>query len=187
MATVIKKFEELPEDILDQMEKKHPPKGVNGIVYDQTMDYVTVEVNTITNSPVLRKLVKKDSRVLVTYMYLRAVMCLKSWYIEWTETSKEDFLERLTLWNIPEEDGANIIDALIDNKLIRTFYNKDNVLCLTDVQQLYNWEMLQAKRERDRKSKQNKKDSLSSNTEKQNIVNASDSPFGMHDDGLPFN
>ena len=180
MATVIKKFEELPEDILEQMEKKHPPKGVNGIVYDQSMEYITMEINTLTNSPILRKLVKKDSRVLVTYMYLRAIMGLHSWYIEWTETTKEDFLERLTLWNIAEEDGANIIDILIENKLIQTFFNKNNVLCLTDTQQLYNWEMLQAKKERDRTSKQKKKETQNSDPEE-------DLPFGMSDEVFPFN
>lgn len=187
MATTIKKFDELPDNILEQMEKKHPPKGVNGIVYDQTMDYITVEVNTIIDSPILRRLVKRDSRVLVTYMYLRAVMGLTGWYVEWNDTRKEDFLERLTLWGIPEEDGARIINVLIESKLIRTFRNHNNVLCLTDTQQLYNWEMLQAKRERDRKSKQNNKESHSSNIQPQETICIPETFYGLADDNSPFN
>lgn len=97
------------------------------------------------DNPVFRKLVKADSKVLVVYMFHRERMCHNGWYVLWDNDTKEDILERLTLWGMSEHDSSSSIISLLDNKVIHGFYD-DGIEYITDVQQIYNWEMLQAKR-----------------------------------------
>ena len=115
----------------------------------------------------------------------------------WDNDTKEDILERLTLWGVSENDSSSIITTLLDNKIIHNFQH-DGIEYLTDVQQIYNWEMLQAKRARDRnsKNKQNKPttDTNSANNTQQSSIPQSNIEqhynSGFDDsyyDGLPFN
>lgn len=150
----IEKYTTIDDNIYEALRKKHPVKSEKGICYAQDMDYITLEVETFNDS-VFRKLVKNDSKVLVVYICIRERMCHLGWYLKWDDTTKEDVIERLTLWGIKEADSEFIINTLIEKGVLKTFKH-DNTEYLTDVQQIYNWEMLQAKRARDRKSKQNK-------------------------------
>ncbi|MGN0507092.1 MAG: Lin1244/Lin1753 domain-containing protein [Lachnospiraceae bacterium] len=187
----------IDDGIMAELQKKHPVKSEKGVCYAQDMDYITLEVEAFNNST-FRKLVKANNKVLVVYMYLRERMCHNGWYVLWDNDTKEDILERLTLWGVSENDSSSIITTLLDNKIIHNFQH-DGIEYLTDVQQIYNWEMLQAKRARDRnsKNKQNKPttDTNSSNNTQQDYIPQSN--IGQHynigfdnnynDDGLPFN
>ena len=188
----------IADGIMAEMQKKHPVKSEKGVCYAQDMDYITLEVEAFNNST-FRKLVKANNKVLVVYMYLRERMCHNGWYVLWDNDTKEDILERLTLWGVSENDSSSIITTLLDNKIIHSFQH-DGVEYLTDVQQIYNWEMLQAKRARDRnsKNKQNKPttDTNSSNNTQQDYIPQSNIEqhynIGFennynNDDGLPFN
>ena len=188
----------IDDGIMAELQKKHPVKSEKGVCYAQDMDYITLEVEAFNNST-FRKLVKANNKVLVVYMYLRERMCHNGWYVLWDNDTKEDILERLTLWGVSENDSSSIITTLLDNKIIHSFQH-DGVEYLTDVQQIYNWEMLQAKRARDRssKNKQNKPttDTNSSNNTQQDYIPQSNIEqhynIGFennynNDDGLPFN
>ncbi len=186
----------IDDGIMEELQKKHPVKSEKGICYAQDMDYITLEVESFNNST-FRKLVKANNKVLVVYMYLRERMCHNGWYVLWDNDTSEDILERLTLWGVSENDSSSIITTLLDNKIIHSFQH-DGIEYLTDVQQIYNWEMLQAKRARDRnsKSKQNKPttDTNSSNKAQQDYIPQSNIEqhynTGFDDsyyDGLPFN
>ena len=188
----------IDDGIMEELQKKHPVKSEKGVCYAQDMDYITLEVEAFNNST-FRKLVKANNKVLVVYMYLRERMCHNGWYVLWDNDTKEDILERLTLWGVSENDSSSIITTLLDNKIIHSFQH-DGVEYLTDVQQIYNWEMLQAKRARDRnsKNKQNKPttDTNSSNNTQQDYIPQSNIEqhynIGFennynNDDGLPFN
>ena len=193
----IERFKIIDDNIMDVLQKKHPVKSEKGICYAQDMDYITLEVEAF-NSPAFRRLVKADSKVLVVYMYLRERMCHNGWYISWDNDTQEDIGERLTLWGVSERDSSSIINLLLENKVIHNFHY-DGIEYLTDVQQIYNWEMLQAKRARDRnsKNKQNKPttDTNSSNNTQQDYIPQSNIEQhynigfenNYNDDGLPFN
>ena len=186
----------IDDGIMEELQKKHPVKSEKGVCYAQDMDYITLEVEAFNNST-FRKLVKANNKVLVVYMYLRERMCHNGWYVLWDNDSKEDILERLTLWGVSENDSSSIITTLLENKIIHSFQH-DGIEYLTDVQQIYNWEMLQAKRARDRnsKNKQNKPttDTNSANSTQQSSIPQSNIEqhynTGFDDsyyDGLPFN
>ena len=186
----------IDDGIMEELQKKHPVKSEKGVCYAQDMDYITLEVEAFNNST-FRKLVKANNKVLVVYMYLRERMCHNGWYVLWDNDTKEDILERLTLWGVSENDSSSIITTLLDNKIIHNFQH-DGIEYLTDVQQIYNWEMLQAKRARDRnsKNKQNKPttDTNSANNTQQSSIPQSNIEqhynSGFDDsyyDGLPFN
>lgn len=186
----------IDDGIMEELQKKHPVKSEKGVCYAQDMDYITLEVEAFNNST-FRKLVKANNKVLVVYMYLRERMCHNGWYVLWDNDTKEDILERLTLWGVSENDSSSIITTLLDNKIIHNFQH-DGIEYLTDVQQIYNWEMLQAKRARDRnsKNKQNKPttDTNSANSTQQSSIPQSNIEqhynTGFNDsyyDGLPFN
>lgn len=188
----------IDDGIMAELQKKHPVKSEKGVCYAQDMDYITLEVEAFNNST-FRKLVKANNKVLVVYMYLRERMCHNGWYVLWDNDTKEDILERLTLWGVSENDSSSIITTLLDNKILHSFQH-DGIEYLTDVQQIYNWEMLQAKRARDRnsKNKQNKPttDTNSSNNTQQDYIPQSNIEqhynIGFennynNDDGLPFN
>ncbi len=186
----------IDDGIMEELQKKHPVKSEKGVCYAQDMDYITLEVEAFNNST-FRKLVKANNKVLVVYMYLRERMCHNGWYVLWDNDTKEDILERLTLWGVSENDSSSIITTLLDNKIIHNFQH-DGIEYLTDVQQIYNWEMLQAKRARDRnsKNKQNKPttDTNSTNSTQQSSIPQSNIEqhynTGFDDsyyDGLPFN
>ena len=186
----------IDDGIMEELQKKHPVKSEKGVCYAQDMDYITLEVEAFNNST-FRKLVKANNKVLVVYMYLRERMCHNGWYVLWDNDTKEDILERLTLWGVSENDSSSIIATLLDNKIIHNFQH-DGIEYLTDVQQIYNWEMLQAKRARDRnsKNKQNKPttDTNSTNSTQQSSIPQSNIEqhynTGFNDsyyDGLPFN
>lgn len=186
----------IDDGIMEELQKKHPVKSEKGVCYAQDMDYITLEVEAFNNST-FRKLVKANNKVLVVYMYLRERMCHNGWYVLWDNDTKEDILERLTLWGVSENDSSFIITTLLDNKIIHNFQH-DGIEYLTDVQQIYNWEMLQAKRARDRnsKNKQNKPttDTNSTNSTQQSSIPQSNIEqhynTGFDDsyyDGLPFN
>ena len=186
----------IDDGIMEELQKKHPVKSEKGVCYAQDMYYITLEVEAFNNST-FRKLVKTNNKVLVVYMYLRERMCHNGWYVLWDNDTKEDILERLTLWGVSENDSSSIITTLLDNKIIHSFQH-DGIEYLTDVQQIYNWEMLQAKRARDRnsKNKQNKPttDTNSANSTQQSSIPQSNIEqhynTGFNDsyyDGLPFN
>lgn len=186
----------IDDGIMEELQKKHPVKSEKGVCYAQDMDYITLEVEAFNNS-IFRKLVKANNKVLVVYMYLRERMCHNGWYVLWDNDTKEDILERLTLWGVSENDSSSIITTLLDNKILHSFQH-DGIEYLTDVQQIYNWEMLQAKRARDRnsKNKQNKPttDTNSANSTQQSSIPQSNIEqhynTGFDDsyyDGLPFN
>ena len=187
----------IDDGIMEELQKKHPVKSEKGVCYAQDMDYITLEVEVFNNS-IFRKLVKANNKVLVVYMYLRERMCHNGWYVLWDNDTKEDILERLTLWGVSENDSSSIITTLLDNKILHSFQH-DGIEYLTDVQQIYNWEMLQAKRARDRnsKNKQNKPttDTNSSNNTQQDYIPQSNIEQhynigfenNYNDDGLPFN
>ena len=186
----------IDDGIMEELQKKHPVKSEKGVCYAQDMDYITLEVEAFNNST-FRNLVKANNKVLVVYMYLRERMCHNGWYVLWDNDTKEDILERLTLWGVSENDSSSIITTLLDNKIIHNFQH-DGIEYLTDVQQIYNWEMLQAKRARDRnsKNKQNKPttDTNSANSTQQSSIPQSNIEqhynTGFDDsyyDGLPFN
>lgn len=187
----------IDDGIMEELQKKHPVKSEKGVCYAQDMDYITLEVEAF-NTAIFRKLVKADSKVLVVYMYLRERMCHQGWFVQWDTDTKEDIIERLTLWGLSENDSSSIITTLLENKVIHSFQH-DGMEYLTDVQQIYNWEMLQAKRARDRnsKNKQNKPttDTNSPNNTQQDYIPQSNIEqhynigFGnnYNNDGLPFN
>ncbi|MBQ7841335.1 MAG: hypothetical protein IJ390_12760 [Lachnospiraceae bacterium] len=187
----------IDDGIMEELQKKHPVKSEKGVCYAQDMDYITLEVEAF-NTAIFRKLVKADSKVLVVYMYLRERMCHQGWFVQWDTDTKEDVIERLTLWGLSENDSSSIITTLLENKVIHSFQH-DGMEYLTDVQQIYNWEMLQAKRARDRnsKNKQNKPttDTNSPNNTQQDYIPQSNIEqhynigFGnnYNNDGLPFN
>ena len=193
MPMKIEKRKTIDDTIYDELAKKHPVKSEKGVCYVQSMDYITLEVEAF-NNPVFRKLIKQNSQVLIVYMYIRERMCHIGWHIPWDNETKEDVIERLTLWGISEEESQSIINALIDKQVIRSFRH-DDTQYLTDVQQIYNWEMLQARRARERQRKRNASQQKSTSTQSSSYQQEPDYPpiecftdmgYSGEDDELPF-
>lgn len=190
MAMKIEKRKTIENGIYEELAKKHPVRSEKGVCYVQSMDYITLEVEEF-NNPVFRKLVKQDSKYLLVYLYLRERMCHVGWHILWDSDTKEDITERLTLWGVSDEESITLIDTLIEKKIVRVFQH-DGAEYLTDTQQIYNWEMLQARRARDRKSKQKSRGTVSpaDNEPEQAYMPPldyyTDNPFYSNEDEIPF-
>ena len=125
--------------------------------YAQNLTFFCIDVEDY-NKPVFRLLVKENSKILVVYTFLRECMCHRGWYIEWDMFGKADILERLTLWGISEEECLQIIESLLEKSLLFKFEHEGKEY-LTDAQQIFNFEILQEKRARDRKRKSDRNNS----------------------------
>ena len=189
MPMKIEKRKTIDDSIYEELARKHPVKSEKGVCYTQSMDYITLEVEAF-NNPVFRRVIKQNSKVLIVYMYLRERMCHNGWYIPWDTDTKEDVIERLDLWGITADECQNIINLIIDKQIIKSFHYNDTEY-LTDVQQIYNWEMLQAKRSRDRNSKRKSanQNNTSSNQREPNFAPLEYYPdigYSEETDELPF-
>ena len=154
----IKKRNEIEDGIYEELSKKYPLKSEkNGVCYAQNLTFFCIDVEDY-NKPVFRLLVKENSKSLVVYTFLRECMCHRGWYIEWDMFGKADILERLTLWGISEEECLQIIESLLEKSLLFKFEHEGKEY-LTDAQQIFNFEILQEKRARDRKRKSDRNNS----------------------------
>lgn len=152
MSNQIKKREIITNEIFAELEKKYPLRGEkSGVCYAQDMDYITIEVVFFENAK-FRMLVEENNQIFIIYALLRKSMSLNGWNYPWDEDNQKDFATKSTLWGIAKTDCLPLVQLLIDKGLILVV-NRNGLDYLTDTQQIYNWEMLQAKRARDRKSK----------------------------------
>lgn len=152
MANKIEKRKNITNEIFEELEKKYPVRSEkSGVCYAQTMDYITIETESFNNA-VFRKLVKQNNQILTVYILVRERMCHNGWNTLWDMDNREDFAEKLSLWGVTEQNCLDFVQLLIEKDIL-CLINHDGQDYLTDRQQIYNWEMLQAKRARDRKSK----------------------------------
>ncbi len=158
MSNVIKKRDVITNEIFKELTETYPLCGEKtGIAYAQDMDYFSLEALFFEDAT-FRLLVEENNQVMIVYLLLRKNMCFNGWYYPWSENNQKDFASKSVLWGIDKRDCLAMVQLLIDNGLIVKIHNNGTDY-LTDVQQIYNWEMLQSKRKADRARKQTKKKS----------------------------
>ncbi len=166
MSNQIKKREIITNEIFAELEKKYPLRGEkSGVCYAQDMDYITIEVVFFENAK-FRMLVEENNQIFIIYALLRKSMSLNGWNYPWDEDNQKDFATKSTLWGIAKADCLPLVQLLIDKSLILVV-SRNGLDYLTDPQQIYNWEMLQAKRARDRKSKSSERKAKKKTSEQQ--------------------
>lgn len=187
--------------IFKELQEKYPPlESENGVTYKQKLDYLTFEIDFLSN-PTIRMLRKKHGSVVIAVIfYLRTEMCKNGWKVR-----VDDGIYYQTL--VQDCSYCCDLDMGVTNKIIHDLVNNHEmyVVCddsveegkfLTCPQQIYNYEMACQKRKtsrerqarlrakRNESSEQKKvsdiEEDLQDNSSSKNIEE--DNPFGIEQD-----
>lgn len=141
--------------IFKELQEKYPPlESENGVTYKQKLDYLTFEIDFLSN-PTIRMLRKKHGSVVIAVIfYLRTEMCKNGWKVR-----VDDGIYYQTL--LQDCSYCCDLDMGVTSEIIHDLVNNHEmyVVCddsveegkfLTCPQQIYNYEMACQKRKTSR-------------------------------------
>lgn len=175
----------IDNSIIKELQDKYPAiANNNDVVYKLGLNYLTFEPEFIT-SPLLRKLIREQGYgVLVLIHYLRSKMCVDGWKVRVDDFYLYDLLEECAYKFFLQPDTMrNIYQSLIDNHI---FYEVCDTSCIEGVwltcpQQIYNFEMANNQRQKDRE-RQQKKRSKAKKKENESVQQATDTEYSREAD-----
>lgn len=142
---IIKKRTTIDNTIFKELKDKYPPVSAkNGVLYKQTLDYVTFETDFITDYK-LRDLRKKHGNdIIAVIIYLRTEMCNGGWKVR-VDGKAYEYLKFDCAHNCDIRE--DIVDAMIQDLIqSQIFFSVEDEsfekgIWLTCPQQVYNYEM----------------------------------------------
>lgn len=153
----------IDNSIIKELQDKYPAiANKNDVSYKLGLNYYTFELEFMT-SPLLQKLMYEYGHgVLILIHYLRSSMCIDGWKVR-----VDDFYLQFQLrdcafkFNLSQENLLEIYKALIAHHI---FYEVSDESCIegtwvTCSQQIYNFEMANNQRQKDRARQQKKRNS----------------------------
>jgi len=179
----------VPENIITELRLKYPAKSSSnkGVVYKLGLNYLTLAKNFI-NSAETRNLIRQHGHGIISvYLYIRNCMCDEGYYVRVDGFYLDDLLDKISHeMMLPFDKTKTFYNALIENKIFFVIKDSEGILqgeYLTCIQQIYNYEMANAKRKKSRETsnKRNQKKSSSAKTTEQTQSSANT------DEELPFN
>lgn len=151
---VVEKRKTIDNSVLAEMRNKYPKFSKNGVAYNLGLTYVTFETDYFESVPVRKVLRKYGAEAVAVIMFFRLQMCQPNgWYCQFDEEGLEFLIEDCAhILRMDEEKVKEIYQFLIDNKVFYLFADEEGQY-LTELQQLYNFEILNNHRLRDRTRK----------------------------------
>lgn len=141
--------------IFKELKEKYPPlESENGVTYKQKLDYLTFEIDFLSN-PIIRMLKKKyGSVVIAVIFYLRTEMCKNGWKVRIdTEAYYQTLLQDCSYYcDLDIRKVDSIIHDLVNEHEMYVVQDNDveEGRFLTCPQQIYNYEMACQKRKTSR-------------------------------------
>lgn len=131
--------------IFKELNEKYPPvSAANGVLYKQSLDYLTFETNFIMDYN-LRNLRKKyGNDIIAVIFYLRTKMCDDGWKVRVDSDVYEYLIDDCAHSCDIEEDKVNtMIQDLIQSQILFSVQDEsiEKGVWLTCPQQIYNYEM----------------------------------------------
>lgn len=150
----VEKRSHIDNSTLEEINALYPKFTINGVAYELGLTYITIETDYFDN-PSVRKLIKEHgAEILSVILYFRMQMCQPNgWYCRTDGDCLEMLIEKCSFTLCMEEEKIReYYNILIERKIMFEISDKDGTY-LTDTQQLYNFEILNNKRARDRARK----------------------------------
>ena len=151
---VVAKREYIDNSTLEEMKAKYPKVTVKGVAYDLGLTYITVQTDYFTDSTI-RKLIKTyGADIIAVICFFRMKMCQPyGWYCRVDGDNLETLIEDCAYTLKMDEDKVReCYNALIDKQAFFMISDESGEY-LSDTQQLYNFEILNNNRLRDRQRK----------------------------------
>lgn len=144
--------------IIKELQEKYPKVSRKGVEYDLGLTYFTFETDYFS-SPLIRRLIKEYSAEIVSVIcFFRAKMCQPyGWYTRVDGFYLEELIEQCAFFlKLTEETVKKYYDALIERQVFFVVSDEKGSY-LTDLQQIFNFEILNNTRIRDRERKAKKR------------------------------
>ena len=151
---LVEKREIIDNSTLSEMNEKYPKVSVNGVAYDLGLTYITIQTDYL-GSANIRKLIKTyGAEIIAVICFFRTEMCQPfGWYCRIDKDNLENLIEKCAFTLKMEENKVEeCYQALIDQKAFFVVSDESGTY-LADTQQLYNFEILNNSRIRDRERK----------------------------------
>ena len=151
---LVEKREIIDNSTLAQMNEKYPKVSVNGVAYDLGLTYITIQTDYL-GSANIRKLIKTyGAEIIAVICFFRTEMCQPfGWYCRIDKDNLENLIEKCAFTLKMEENKVEeCYQALIDQKAFFVVSDESGTY-LADTKQLYNFEILNNSRIRDRERK----------------------------------
>lgn len=151
---LVEKREIIDNSTLAEMNEKYPKVSVNGVAYDLGLTYITIQTDYL-GSANIRKLIKTyGAEIIAVICFFRTEMCQPfGWYCRIDKDNLENLIEKCAFTLKMEENKVEeCYQALIDQKAFFVVSDESGTY-LADTQQLYNFEILNNSRIRDRERK----------------------------------
>lgn len=151
---LVSKRDYIDNSILEEMKTKYPKVTVKGVAYDLGLTYITIQTDYF-NDAIIRKLIKvHGAEIIAVICFFRTKMCQPfGWYCRIDGDNLETLIEdcAYTL-KIDEKKVSECYQDLVDKQAFFIINDEDGTY-LADTQQLYNFEILNNNRLRDRQRK----------------------------------
>lgn len=156
----VEKRESLDNSVIEELNQKYPKVNVNGVAYDLGLTYYTIETNYLTSVNVRKLIKERGAEAIAVICFFRQEMCQPyGWCCRIDGDYFENLIEKCAFTlKMSEEDVKAHYQAMLENKIF-FLLNDEKGSYLADVQQLYNFEILNNSRiiDRERKAKARKK------------------------------
>ena len=150
-SNVVTKRASIDNNTLTEINEKYPTVTVKGVAYDLGLTYITLEKDYL-DEPSVRKIIKDyGAEIIAVICFFRMKMCKPyGWYCSVDDDSLDTLIEdcAYTL-KLGEERVRELYSALVERGIFYVI-SDDTGKYLADTQQLYNFEILNNNRMRDR-------------------------------------
>lgn len=152
----IKMRENISNSIIEELEVIYSPDLTQmETEFKTSLNDVSLSNDFLDDTRMIKLIREYGTDVVLIYMYLHTKMCKMGYRIIWDDMQQDVLCATLCgVYKVPIENINNIINALIQNKLLFLISDgKEN--WLTSSYQIYMFERVSAKRVRDRIYKRN--------------------------------
>lgn len=183
-SQMIELRDRIDNTLIDEMRIKYPAKGnKNGVVYKLGLNYITISTDFLQSVEV-RQLIREHGHAIITlYVFIRGEMCREGYYVRYDGIYLNDLIEKAAFGTmLTPDDIRKMLTALIESNAFIEIEDATGVLTgkyLTCYQQIYNFEMANAKRRLNRATTKR-------NREKEKTEPEQEKPLPVPEGFLPF-
>lgn len=140
--------------IIKELQEKYPKVNKNGVEYDLGLTYFTFETDYFSSTPVRRIIKTYGAEIVSVICFFREQMCQPhGWYTRVDGFYLEELIEKCAFFlKLSEETVKKYYNALVEQQIFFVVSDEKGSY-LTDVQQIFNFEILNNTRIRDRERK----------------------------------
>lgn len=176
---LVERRRSVDNSIINELRQRYPKFSKKGIAYDLGLTYINIEIDYLKDASIRKAIKKYGAEVFGIIIFFRLKMCKPNgWFCEINDEQLEFLIEDCAFaLKMDEARIEEILNYLIENKVFYVISDEEGKY-LTDIQQIYNFEILNAHRvyDRNRKNKgkpQNTNEQGVSNPATNDVANAS--------------